>query len=145
MGFVRHLDLEMAHESVKGSDDRSPRVQDARARGSAKLAWTAAPRAAREPGSGQPRAWGHRAGRRRPINSSFLATGTPRDAYANAMCESFFATLEREPLNRSRFRKPGEARREGFRFIEGFHDTRRIHSALGHESASNYEKLNHGA
>ena len=71
--------------------------------------------------------------------------GSVGDAYDNAMCESFFATLECEPLNRSRFRTHGETRREVFRFIEGFHNTRRLHSALGYESPANFEKLNHAA
>ena len=30
------------------------------------------------------------------------------NAYDNAMCESFFATLECEPLNRRRFRTPSQ-------------------------------------
>jgi len=36
--------------------------------------------------------------------------GSVGDAYDNAMCESFFATLECELLARSRFKTPSEAR-----------------------------------
>ena len=36
--------------------------------------------------------------------------GSIGDAYDNAMAESFFATLEREVLNRRRFRSQAEAR-----------------------------------
>ena len=71
--------------------------------------------------------------------------GSVGDAYDNAMCESFFATLECELLDRSRFPTAAEARREIFRFIEGFYNTRRIHSALGYESPANYEKHNRAA
>ena len=69
----------------------------------------------------------------------------PRAPRDNAMCESFFATLECELLDRSRFPTPADARREVFGFIEGFYNTRRIHSALGYKSPTNYERLNHAA
>ena len=71
--------------------------------------------------------------------------GSVGDAYDNAMCESFFATLECELLDRRRFRTAAEAGREIFRFIEGFYNTRRLHSALGYHSPANFEKLNHAA
>ena len=61
------------------------------------------------------------------------------------MCESFFATLECELIDRQRFRTTAEARREVFGFIEGFYNTRRIHSALGYKSPTNFERLNHAA
>ena len=61
------------------------------------------------------------------------------------MCESLFATLECELLDRRRFTVVAEARREIFAFIEGFHDTRRLHSALGYASSATFEKLNHAA
>src|SRR3989449_10867294 len=46
--------------------------------------------------------------------------GSVGDAYDNALCESFFATLECERLDRERFRTPAEARRALFDFIEGW-------------------------
>ena len=45
--------------------------------------------------------------------------GSVGDAYDNAMCESFFATLERELLDRERFRTQAGARLAVFDFIEG--------------------------
>ena len=71
--------------------------------------------------------------------------GSVGDAYDNAMCESFFATLECELLDRRCFRTVAEARREVFSFIEGFYNTRRLHSALGYKSPAIFEKLNHAA
>ena len=52
--------------------------------------------------------------------------GSVGDAYDNAMCESFFATLECELLDRVRFRTAADARREIFSFIEGFYNTSRL-------------------
>ena len=66
--------------------------------------------------------------------------GSVGDAYDNALCESFFATLECELLDRHRFRNPNEARRAVFDFIEGFYNRRRRHSALGYESPVRYEQ-----
>jgi putative transposase len=60
--------------------------------------------------------------------------GTVGDAYDNALCESFFATLECELLDREPFRTPAEARRKVFDYIEGWYNPRRRHSALGYEA-----------
>jgi putative transposase len=65
--------------------------------------------------------------------------GSVGDAYDNAMCESFFATLECELLDRRRFRNHAEAEMAIFDFIEGFYNTRRIHSALDYVSPVAYE------
>ena len=45
--------------------------------------------------------------------------GSVGDAYDNAMCESFFATLECELLERRRFASQAEAKMACFSFIEG--------------------------
>ena len=68
------------------------------------------------------------------------STGSVGDAYDNAMCESFFATLECELLDRCQFTSPAEARRAVFAFIEGFYNSRRRHSALGYESPAGFER-----
>jgi putative transposase len=65
--------------------------------------------------------------------------GSVGDAYDNAMCESFFATLECELLDRRRFKSQAEARLAVFDFIEGFYNTRRIHSALDYCSPAEFE------
>src|SRR5262249_21868492 len=66
--------------------------------------------------------------------------GSVGDAYDNALCESFFATLECELLDRERFRTPVEARRAVFDYIEGWYNPRQRHSALGFESPLHYER-----
>src|SRR3954447_19318589 len=65
--------------------------------------------------------------------------GSVGDAYDNAMCESFFATLECELLDRRRFTSQAEARMACFSFIEGWYNPVRLHSALGYRSPMAYE------
>jgi putative transposase len=65
--------------------------------------------------------------------------GSVGDAYDNAMCESFFATLECELLARHPFRTAAEARTAVFEFIEGFYNLRRRHSSIGYLSPIDYE------
>ena len=66
--------------------------------------------------------------------------GSVGDCFDNAMCESFFATLECELLNRRRFRTQAEARMAVFDFIEGFSNPSRRHSALGYDSPAQLER-----
>ena len=66
--------------------------------------------------------------------------GSVGDAYDNAMCESFFATLECELLDRQRFPSQTEARIAVFDFIEGWYNTHRRHSALDYASPIDYER-----
>ncbi len=56
--------------------------------------------------------------------------GSVGDCYANALCESFFATLECELLDRQTFPTQAEARLAVFEFIEGWYNPHRRHSAL---------------
>ena len=65
--------------------------------------------------------------------------GSVGDAYDNAMCESFFATLECELIRRRSFGTRGEARRAVFQFIEGWYNPHRRHSSLGYESPVRFE------
>ncbi len=66
--------------------------------------------------------------------------GSVGDAYDNALCESFFATLECELLDRQRFPTPADARVAVFDFIEGWYNPRRRHSALAYLSPLDYER-----
>jgi putative transposase len=69
--------------------------------------------------------------------------GSVGDAYDNAMCETFFASLECELLDRHHFRSHAEARMALFRYIEGWYNTRRRHSVLDYQSPVNYERKHH--
>jgi putative transposase len=69
--------------------------------------------------------------------------GTVGDAYDNAMCESFFATLECELLDRRRFPTKAEARMAIFEFIEGWYNPIRRHSGLGRISPIEFERRHH--
>ncbi len=66
--------------------------------------------------------------------------GSVGDCFDNAMCESFFATLECELLDRHRFPTQVEARMAVFDFIEGWYNTQRRHSALDYDSPISYER-----
>ena len=69
--------------------------------------------------------------------------GSVGDCYDNAMCESFFATLECELLERYTFRTKAEAEAAVFQFIEGWYNPHRLHSSLGYVSPVNYERAYH--
>ncbi len=66
--------------------------------------------------------------------------GSVGDCYDNALCESFFATLECELIARSSFRTQVAARMAIFTFLEGWYNPHRRHSALGHVSPVNFER-----
>ena len=69
-----------------------------------------------------------------------LSMGSVGDCYDNALCESFFATLECELLDRSSFRTTEEARRAVFEFVEGWYNPHRRHSSLQYHSPLSYER-----
>jgi putative transposase len=66
--------------------------------------------------------------------------GSVGDCYDNAMCESFFATLECELLDRTAFPTPDDAQRRLFAWIEGWYNSRRRHSALDYDSPLDFEQ-----
>jgi putative transposase len=66
--------------------------------------------------------------------------GSVGDCFDNAMCESFFATLECELLKRRHFKTQAEARMSVFDFIEGWYNPHRRHSALDFLSPIDYER-----
>jgi putative transposase len=66
--------------------------------------------------------------------------GSVGDCYDNAMCESFFATLECELIERETFSDRSEARLGVFDYVEGFYNPKRLHSALDYQSPMNYEQ-----
>jgi putative transposase len=73
----------------------------------------------------------------------WASMGSVGDCYDNAMAESFFASLECELLDRRSYRTPSDAKASVFRYIEGWYNPHRRHSALDYESPASYERL-HG-
>ena len=66
--------------------------------------------------------------------------GSVGDCYDNALCESFFATLECELLDRVALRTPAEGRTAVFDFIEGWYNPTRRHSSLDYVSPIEFER-----
>ncbi len=56
------------------------------------------------------------------------------NCWDNAVAESFFATLKLELGNELKNRDRDELRRALFAFIEGYYNTRRLHSTLGYRT-----------
>jgi putative transposase len=67
--------------------------------------------------------------------------GRVGSAYDNALAESFVATLKTELLYRSSWPTPQVVRTAVFEYIEGFYNTRRRHSSLGHLSPAEFEEV----
>jgi putative transposase len=68
--------------------------------------------------------------------------GSVADAYDDSMAESFVSTLKRELIHRHSWPNRQTARTAiFFEYVEGFYNTRRRHSALGHLSPSEYEEV----
>ena len=66
--------------------------------------------------------------------------GSVGDCYDNALCESFFATLECELLARRSWSDTTAVRTAIFDFIEGWYNTRRRHSSIGYRSPAAFER-----
>jgi len=65
--------------------------------------------------------------------------GSRGDAYDNAMAESFFSTLVCDGLAKHRFTSHAHARLVLFRYIEGWYNRHRRHSALEQRSPLTFE------
>jgi putative transposase len=66
--------------------------------------------------------------------------GSVGDCYDNALCESFFATLECELIDRTRFPTQAEARLAVFDYIEGWYNPHRRHSSIDYHSPIEFER-----
>ena len=82
-----------------------------------------------------------RAFQRRPeshgIAQSMSRPGNPRD---NAPAESLFKTLKRELVNGKGHKTREEAKRDVFKYIELYYNTRRIHSSIGYNAPCDLER-----
>jgi transposase InsO family protein len=61
------------------------------------------------------------------------------DSYDNAYAESFFSRYKAELIEERAFASVEEARMETFKYIEGYYNRIRRHSALGYVSPEEYE------
>ena len=65
--------------------------------------------------------------------------GSIGDPYDNAVTESFWGRMQTELLNRQRWNTRVELANAIFEYIEGFHNRRRRHSALGWQTPVEFE------
>jgi len=72
------------------------------------------------------------------VVQSMGATGVCWD---NAAAESWFGTMKRELANRRRWATRADARRDLIRWIEGWFNTRRLHSTIGYNTPVEFENL----
>jgi putative transposase len=72
-----------------------------------------------------------------------LSLGSKGDCWDNAVAESFFATIKRELIDRRPWPTVAGLHRAVFDWIEGWYNTRRLHSSLGYLSPAKYEALIH--
>ena len=68
------------------------------------------------------------------------SVGSVGDCFDNALCESFFATLECELIDRESFSNHSQAKLAIFEYIEGWYNPHRRHSAIKYQSPITYEK-----
>jgi putative transposase len=79
-------------------------------------------------------------------NGVVLSVGRTGQCWDNAVAESFFATIKRELIDRRAWPTRTVLRAAVFDYIEGWYNTRRLHSSLGYCSPAEYEGLvNHNA
>jgi putative transposase len=74
-------------------------------------------------------------------NGVFLSVGLAGECWDNAVAESFFATIKRELIDTRAWPTRDGLRRAVFDYIEGWYNTRRLHSSLGYLSPAEYEAL----
>jgi transposase InsO family protein len=79
-------------------------------------------------------------GRRLRQAGLVASMGSVGDCYDNAVTESFFATLECELLDQSRFATRSQARTAVFDYLEGFYNRIRRHSTLDYLSPADFER-----
>lgn len=71
------------------------------------------------------------------LRQSMSAKG---NCYDNAQAESFFSRFKTELVEGGAFSSVEEARSEAFSYIEGYYNTKRIHSSLGLKTPEEFER-----
>jgi putative transposase len=74
-----------------------------------------------------------------------LSVSRKGECWDNAVAESFFATIKRELVNDRAWPTRAGLHRAIFDYIEGWYNTRRLHSALGYLSPAEYELTHNNA
>jgi putative transposase len=72
-----------------------------------------------------------------------LSVGRTGQCWDNAVAESFFATIKRELIDTRAWPTRAGLRTAIFDWIEGWYNTRRLHSSLGYLSPTQYEATIH--
>ena len=80
-------------------------------------------------------------GRLARANGIVLSVGMAGECWDNAVAESFFATIKRELIDTRSWPTRDALRAAIFDYIEGWYNTRRLHSSLGYRSPAKYEAL----
>jgi transposase InsO family protein len=76
-------------------------------------------------------------------NGVVLSVSRKRECSDNAVAESFFASIKRELIDRRPWPTIAALHRAVFDWVEGWYNTRRLHSSLGYLSPAHYEALIH--
>jgi len=76
-------------------------------------------------------------------NGVVLSLSRKGECWDNAVAESFFASIKRELIDRRPWPTIAGLHRAVFDWIEGWYNTRRLHSSLGYLSPARYEALIH--
>ena len=76
-------------------------------------------------------------------NGVVLSVGMAGECWDNAVAESFFATIKRELIDTRAWPTREGLRRAVFEYIEGWYNTRRLHSSLNYLSPAQYEAFIH--
>ena len=78
-------------------------------------------------------------------NRVVLSVGRRGECWDNAVAESFFSTIKRELIDARAWPTRSGLRRAVFEYIEGWYNSRRLHSTLGYLSPAQYEAVHHNA
>ena len=76
-------------------------------------------------------------------NGVVLSIGRKGECWDNAVAESFFATIKRELIDDRSWPTRAGLHRAVFDYIEGWYNTRRLHSTIGYLSPNQYEARLH--
>ena len=78
-------------------------------------------------------------------NGVVLSVGKKGECWDNAVAESFFATIKRELIDFRSWPTRAGLHRAVFEYIEGWYNTRRLHSSLGYLSPARFEAIHNMA